>query len=96
MSNVFTTFSILLLFIVCLFVGVYAIGELRAANTAGCAFDENGTLLNCTYSDYAYGMQNKTANMAGELNTSGSYLIYVLVGLVLISVFIFLGSRIRL
>jgi hypothetical protein len=95
MSNVLNTFSILILFIVCLFVGVFAVGELYAANTHGCVFDENGTLANCTYSDYAYGMQNKTANMTGQINNAGSYLIFILLGLVLISVMILLASKIR-
>lgn len=96
MSNIFNSFSILILFIICLFVGVYAVGELTAANTRGCAFDENGTLSNCTYSDYAYGMQNKTADLSGQINNSGSYLIFILVGLLLISVVIYLAARVRL
>jgi len=95
MSNIFNVFSVLILFILCLFVGVYSIGELHLANTNGCVINATGSLVNCTRSDYDYLMQNNTINVSSQINLAGSYMIYILLGLALIATMIYISALIR-
>jgi hypothetical protein len=95
MSNVLNVFAVFILFMACLFVGVYAISELHAANTVGCVINGSGSLVNCSLSDYAFIQENRSVSSAGMLFNTGSYLLFILVVSLFITCLIFGGLLMR-
>ena len=89
MNNIFTVLVILVFIMVCAYVGLSSFSELKTANQSGCAFDENGTLCNCTQSDFTYRMQNQSANAAGMVYLGWGYGVYLIALILILTTLIF-------
>jgi hypothetical protein len=65
-QNFLSLVFLFILVLVGITVGIGSITELYDANTHGCVFDVNGTLTNCSQSDYAYNKFTAVTNTAGQ------------------------------
>jgi hypothetical protein len=95
-SGVLNVFLVLALFIALLFIGLSGMANLEMASTTGCAFAENGSgPYNCTMTDYAWAQTNHTVSIYSWLTIGGSYITYILAGLLLASMFVFVASILK-
>ena len=85
-SNLIGLVFLCIIFIVAVYAGLSSLAVVHSANTAGCVFDENNSLRNCSQSDFAYAMENQTINTAVPMFQVSGYMIWVLVAGVLIGV----------
>jgi len=83
--------SLLFLFVMvplCIFAALTATNSIHSTNTAGCYYDENRTLHNCTYDNAAYAQQEAAYEQSGQILSFSSSLTWILAAFLVIAVII--------
>lgn len=73
-------------------IGLSSLGQLHAANTAGCVVNGSGSLVNCSLSDYQFNQQNTSMSRASEVYSMSSLVLWFVAAMVLLfALLLFLG-----